>query len=769
MTERRWWPLAAAAIAVGIPLAARAVPPPLPRHAPADAAPAEPDAAPPETVDSSPPPPEIDEEVAVEQARPEELLLGGETIEITGPPPPPGAHTVIGERDLERSEHDDVHAVLRQVAGVYVRGEDGYGLRPNIGIRGAAAERSAKVALMEDGVLVAPAPYSAPAAYYFPLVTRMAGLEVVKGPSSVRYGPNTVGGAVNLIGAPMPNQRSAYVDLAAGSDLYGKLHARAAERWRHVGVMGEVVKLHTDGFKDIDGGGDSGFDKNDAQGWLRAHSAFTDRVYHQVDLKVGYGDEVSRETYTGLTDDDFAAAPQRRYAGTQLDEMSWDHWRFRLVHRVEVGSDLSVETTAYRHTLDRAWGKVDGFVGERDLAGVLASPMTGSNAVYYALISGQANSSSPEEELVLGTNDRSFVSQGTQSRLEARGELGPTEHRLEVGVRLHQDRALRRRYEDTYLMVDGELARSERPRSTVLDTTAETLALATYAQDRASWKRVTVTGGARLELIASDFQDHLGDMVHEEVYPVLIPGGGIEYRVLDRLSLLGGVHRGFVPVAPSGDDGVRPESSVNLEAGARWSSERLAAEAIGFFSDYSNLKGSCTLSTGCGAEQDGDEFNGGRVQVWGAEAQAASELPLPRGFRLPAQATYTLTSSSFQSSFESDFASWGDVEIGDELPYLPRHRLALSAGLGRDRWEVTTAASWQSAARDVAGAGAIPDLERIDPLLLLGAAAHVRLDWAELYSTVENLLDEQAILSRRPYGARPNAPRRIVVGVKARF
>ena len=106
-------------------------------------------------------------------------------------------------------------------------------------MRGAAAERSAKIALMEDGVLIAPAPYSAPAAYYFPLVTRMSRIEVVKGPAAIQYGPNTVGGAIDLIGEPMPGERGAYVDLAGGSDRYGKLHARAAERRRRWGVMGE--------------------------------------------------------------------------------------------------------------------------------------------------------------------------------------------------------------------------------------------------------------------------------------------------------------------------------------------------------------------------------------------------------------------------------------------------------------------------------------------------------------------------------------------------
>jgi len=76
-----------------------------------------------------------------------------------------GSTFYLSEADLKVFRQDDISRILINVPGVTVQETDGFGLRPSIGMRGTNPDRSSKITLMEDGVLIAPAPYSAPAAY----------------------------------------------------------------------------------------------------------------------------------------------------------------------------------------------------------------------------------------------------------------------------------------------------------------------------------------------------------------------------------------------------------------------------------------------------------------------------------------------------------------------------------------------------------------------------------------------------------------------------
>ncbi len=270
------------------------------------------------------------------------------------------AHKVT-EKELERFEYDDIQRVLTKVSGVYVRDEDGFGLRPNIGMRGVSSERSAKVVLMEDGILLAPAPYSAPPAYFTPLATRMINVEIFKGPSSIQNGPYTVGGAVNYVTAEIPNSHQAMIDVAAGQFDYSKLHGRWGYGEKHWGLLLEGVRLSSSGFKELDGGGNTGFEKHEAMLKARYNTNPDGEYFHRFDIKLGYADEVSNETYLGLSNSDFAANPYRRYRASALGLMEWERTQMQLSYGLWAGDSFELNLTAYRHDYSRAWRKFNNF------------------------------------------------------------------------------------------------------------------------------------------------------------------------------------------------------------------------------------------------------------------------------------------------------------------------------------------------------------------------------------------------------------------------
>ena len=135
----------------------------------------------------------------------------------------PGSLHLITTKELKRFSYTDPLRTLRTVAGVNITEEDGFGLRPNIGLRGSGTERSSRITIMEDGVLIAPAPYTASSAYYFPSIARMSSVEILKGSSQIAFGPQTASGAINLISTQIPDVETASFSMSHGSVSYTHL------------------------------------------------------------------------------------------------------------------------------------------------------------------------------------------------------------------------------------------------------------------------------------------------------------------------------------------------------------------------------------------------------------------------------------------------------------------------------------------------------------------------------------------------------------------
>lgn len=701
--------------------------------------------------------------VAGETADPVEVTVVGTRVAET-----PGSAHLVQRKQLERFEYDDPHAILVQVPGVYVRTEDGVGLRPNIGIRGVNPDRSKKVTLTEDGILFGPAPYSAPAAYYFPLVTRMTSVRVIKGPGAVAYGPQTVGGAIDFVTRPIPAGRAGAFDLAVGEYGYNKLHGFFGGSDDQIGFVVEGVRLHNEGFKELPNGADTGSSRND---WMAKFSYLFDpnaATLNEVGLKLSYSDELSNETYLGLTDEDFRENPDRRYAASSLDRMKNHRTAAVLSHLIEQPGVFRLETKLYRHDFERVWRKVNRFRGAA-LFGVLRHPDLSQHQELYGVLTGESDAIGGGDVLLVGPNHRTYVSQGIQSVLNVAARTGPVSHRIEGGLRLHNDEIIRRHSEDGFRMTGGRLVPEGAPTLVTEANIGKSYAAAFHALDAITFGRLTLTPGVRVELIDSELVSDLGRSSSERFVAAVLPGVGLYSGLTEDFGLLLGVYRGFTPPPAGSAPPVEPEYSVNYEFGGRFSRGRARMELIGFYNDYSNLTNTCTAASGC-VESDIDrQFDAGKARIYGLEAYAAHDVPLGP-VSLPLHASYTLTRAEFSRTFDSDDPIFGDVRQGDEIPYVPAHQLSASAGFEAPVFGGVAALSYVSQMREEPGTEPLSRALATDSQLWVDLGAHLRpFEFLRVYANVRNVFDTRDIVSRRPYGARPNAPRWLQIGAKVAF
>ncbi|EXZ83641.1 tonB dependent receptor family protein [Bacteroides fragilis str. B1 (UDC16-1)] len=667
--------------------------------------------------------------------------------------------------------------MLKAVPGVNMYEEDGFGLRPNISLRGTKAERSERISIMEDGVLAAPAPYSAPAAYYFPNVARMEAIEVLKGSSQVQYGPFTTGGAINLVSTPIPNSFSGKANISYGSKNTFKSHTSVGSSWKHFGYMVEYLRYQSDGFKKYEDHAAKGFKRNDIIAKIRVKTDHVKGVNHALELKFGYADENSDETYVGLSADDFKKTPFLRYAGSQMDKLKTDHRQWVATYLLTFSNKLKITTNAYYNYFHRNWYKLNdvraGITSKekRSIADVLVDPET--NIRYFDILTGKTDRE--EEALLVRANNRTYRSRGIQTRAEYRFNLNEFFFDLEFGLRYHADEEDRFQWDDSYSMKNKKMVLfMEGIHGTNANRVTSANALAGYLLAKLRYDAWTVTAGLRYEdvdLLKKDYtKEDLARSGKVRIETpnharVLIPGVGLHYQLMPAASVFFGIHKGFAP--PSAELYQKPESSVNMELGTRVAIGNFRAELIGFYNNYSNMLGSDLAASGGAGTLE--QFNVGEARVKGAEFLVQYQ-PLPKNcnVRLPLQVSYTYTDTEIRNSFESH--SWGNVVRGDEIPYIFKHALNMQLGIECKWFYANIGTRYNSDMRTSPGQGTIAEREKVPANLIFDASLNV---FVNKYLTVRlnaiNLTNRVYLTSRHPAGLRAGHPFGIYAGANVQF
>jgi Fe(3+) dicitrate transport protein len=693
------------------------------------------------------------------------ILINGQTEDFV-------TNTVVPQRlskeKMELYKYTDVNRALKQTTGVYVREEDGYGLRPNIGLRGTNPDRSKKIVFLEDGVLIGPAPYSAPAAYYSPSMNHTETLDVYKGFTAVPFGPNSIGGTVNYLTTSIPGASTHKMEASTGMFNTQNIKLVSGSSGKNTGYVVNASHLKTDGFKVLDGGGNTGFVKND----IMAKFRFDLSPAQNLEFKGGYSDEDSNETYLGLAGKDLEKSPYRRYASSALDNMRWIHTTAQINHSWLVSENTSVLTQLYRHDFDRTWKRMDRFVDSQapSLFEILLQPE--QNAQFYNILSGAEDSTSTNGlgDLIQASNQRTYYSQGAQTKINTNFTIADSKHDFEVGLRFHQDQIRRNHTNRQYQMVGGQLISATNQVGQDAMNSMKATALTLNFVENIAWNQWVFTGLARLERVNYKFQNTLNRSIIERDNDVFAPGAAVLYNLHPRSSLKVSANRG-VSVAGLNDDGSEAqERSINYEVGYKYTSEsgKSVAEVIGFYNDYSNITGTCTASTGCTNAQVDVQYNGGQAVIRGIEARVAHSLNIGV-VEVPLQINATFLNAEFRNDFVSGSAEWGKGQVlsGDPLPYVPQVQYTFTVG-----------ANYKKITQEMAFIYQGPSMDQSVALSRQEIAGYGIVDWTgryavnkktNIFARLDNLLGKDYTVSLRPFGARPGKPQSFMVGLSHQF
>ncbi len=698
----------------------------------------------------------------------------------------PGSAYSITRKDIREQNYDDVNQVLRKVPGVYVRQEDGFGLFPNISLRGVDTTRSSKITIMEDGVLTAPAPYSAPAAYYSPTVGRMSGMEILKGSSQVKYGPQTTGGVINYLSTPIPLKETAYLKSSYGSFGDLRTHAYGGNtidtRAGQFGFLVEGYFRQNQGYKTIDetpdfrDGANTGFTKSDPM--IKLSWEPDTGIYQRLEFKYGTSSLDANETYLGLSEADFAADPFRRYSATRFDNIKSTQKRSYLRYVVAPTDNLDIIATLYNNDFSRNWYKLKDLRNVNGNTVKLSPALAGAqNGEGLACLKGDLACT-----LRVRANNRVYNSKGIDTVSYYRFGSGKVQHELAAGIRFNKDRVRRFQWDDDYSQlangtIDGMTPGTPGGAGNRLQKTD---ALALFLQDTIKTGAWSFTPGIRYEKLAQTYEDYSKPSKSGTNKMSMTAGSlGVTYKFNDAWIGFASVNRGFSPPSPkSGVGGIKEETSNAYEVGARYINPKqaLAIEMVAFYTQFNDL----IVIDNIGGTGTGETENFGMVDSTGLEFSAQYDAGIANGwkYRNPWYLTATYTNATQQNSATSTDAesifSYG--QAGNKVPYIPELVLSLGTGVESKQWGSYITGSYVSetftSANNVDaqlnGAGN-PDARfgKTDAYFVVDVSAFYRIkEGVKFFGGVQNLFDERYNVSRQPDGPRPGMPVYAYAGIE---
>jgi Fe(3+) dicitrate transport protein len=663
----------------------------------------------------------------------------------------PGSVDIVDRETLDAAHVTTTNEALRKIAGVNVRDEEGFGLRPNIGIRGLNPTRSTKVLLLEDGIPLTYAPYGDNASYYHPPIERFERIEVFKGGAQIGYGPQTISGLVNYI-TPAPPMRSAgAVHVAGGNRAYVNGHANYGNTIGHTGFLVDYMRKQGDGSRE-----NLHSDLNDVNLKL-TRSVGDNQVWT---LRSNYYSEDSNITYSGLRQAEWDA--NQRANPFRNDYFYVDRYGTSGTHGYTLNGNIALTTNAYFTSFRRHWWRQSSNSSQRP--NDAADPLCG----------GMANL-----DTTCGNEGRlrQYYTSGVEPRMRVHHRAFGVTSEADFGGRIHFEWQNRRQENgETPAARFGQL---------VEHNLRSNQAYSTFALNRFLFGNSTLTPGIRVEHVRFERTNRLANagsgVTGRTKLTQFIPGVGVSHTAADRVTAFAGVHRGFAP--PRTEDVITnqggivdldPELSWNYEVGARSElAPGVRFDGTFFQMDYENQIVPASLAGGVGATLT----NGGATLHQGVEMVGRVDTApmLNTMHNVSFRLAYThVRVAKFTGARFSNIPGFSNVSVtNNRLPYAPEHLVTFGIGYALPRgldMQLELVQSSNQFGDDLNTVAPTADGQRglIPGYTAWNTSLNYDLGRATLFFSVKNLLDDTFIVDRTR-GILPGMPRLLQVGMRARF
>jgi Fe(3+) dicitrate transport protein len=652
----------------------------------------------------------------------------------------PGSANVLDGRALEASRVFTTNEALRKLPGLTVRDEEGFGLRPNIGIRGLNPTRSTKTTLLEDGVPLAYAPYGDNASYYHPPIERFELIELLKGAGQILFGPQTIGGLINYVTPAPPTRFEGFVSAAGGSRDFsvGRVrlggHRMLLDYTRKAGNGARDnmdSRLNDWNFKTVVG---------------RARS---------LTLRANYFTESSTLTYSGMTQAELDHLGPR-YNPFKNDVLEVRRSGASATHHQSLGLAASLTTNLYFAWFDRDWWRQSSSTTDPQ----------GGPGVASARLAGQAID--PDTIDSVQGRLREYATWGIEPRLRFAYTVAGTANELQAGVKAHLERQDRKQVNGAAPTArDGILAE---------DNLRETRAYSTFLINRVRIGSWSVIPGLRYEHIGSSRTNRLpGGLAGSDALGKWIPSLGATWNPFTTATVYAGIHGGFAPprtedvISASGTaTDVGPEESINWELGARVAAARgVEVQATAFRNDFKRLIAVGSIAGGSTPLAQGEALFTG--------AELSGEYRHPGGIYV--RSAYTWLPAARQiTPFRqvADGAIIAGSAAGNRQPYAPEHLLSATTGYAYRGLDVQVEAVHVSEQfadfANIATPSADGQRGTLDAYTIFNATLNQELRTAggTAFVTVKNLANRTYVVDRTR-GIQVGSPRLVQAGIKVGF